>query len=131
MVETSTPNIFYRRWIDEYLQTLKTRRKWTHSCPYFNVKDIVFVCEKSYHVVPGRLLECWRSTIVFTEVNDLSNYWYAEKRRYDLFLKSASSNIINDFYVNSFLLLPLSFIIVGFACSLTHLAAATGGGGSK
>ena len=39
-------NVFWRRWIAEYIPTLQLRQKWTHDRPPLKVDDIVLVSEE-------------------------------------------------------------------------------------
>lgn len=38
-------NLFWKRWRDEYLQVLQSRRKWQSNQPDFKVGDVVFMRE--------------------------------------------------------------------------------------
>ena len=40
-------NVFWKRWIHEYLPTLQLRQKWTHQRPELRVDDLVLVCEEN------------------------------------------------------------------------------------
>ena len=40
-------NVFWKRWVAEYLPTLQLRQKWTHQQPELRIDDIVLVCEEN------------------------------------------------------------------------------------
>ena len=51
---------FWRRWRNEYLQTLQTRNRWVTDCPNITVNDLVII--KDAHAAPlrwklGRVIE--------------------------------------------------------------------------
>ena len=66
---------------------------------------------RTHHAATGLSLEYWKSTPVPTDDLAQSNCWYAGRRSYDLFPRSASSNITNNFYVNPRLLLSLLLLV--------------------
>ena len=47
-------NLFWRRWLKEYLPTLQKRQKWNTIKPNFKVNDLVLVMDKDYPRVGGR-----------------------------------------------------------------------------
>ena len=67
---------------------------------------------RTHHGATDLSLESLKSTLVPTDDLALSNCWYARRRSYDLFPRSASSNITNNFNVNPCLLLSLLLLII-------------------
>ena len=40
-------NVFWRRWVAEYLPTLQLRQKWTRERPSININDLVLVSDET------------------------------------------------------------------------------------
>ena len=58
-------NLFWKRWISEYLPTLTKRLKWATDQPNIRVGDLVIVRQNSiprYHWPLGRVIKCFKGT---------------------------------------------------------------------